>query len=539
MPFKSRGSGRGEPRRWLTFAAVVLAISLTSAVAASASVVRGGPAPETLTGTSGADALFGAGGGDSLFGKAGRDRLLGGPGPDTLNGGAGSDSLQGGPGADRVMAVDGVVDKVNCGAGWDIAMVDPIDRVSANCELSKGGAEETVPSPPAAASSGGAPGPPPSSEPLDEEEEGEEEEEIPLGIPAYEEMPLAMFPAGHGWTGNGFGTFADAGQPFVVNNDRSFQITTDGVGDDSVATSPELEPVDLSSAHVSVQAEVSFSTRLKTAKLRLSSGDIETDYAEATIWQEGFDPVILGSSFEKQSIPTGAFQVVGDVDWSRIDRAQIILTDEGSGPVTLYVAGIYAVPTYRQATISFAFDDGLTSTFDLGLKKLSAFRFPATAYVIADAVGTPNFLSLEQLDTMRDQDNWEIGGHAATIADHNLPNGYDSLEPEALKAEMDKLREWLDEHGFARRTFAYPKEAGLWTAWKPASRNSRKRSTGRSPRRAGWSSASTSWSPARRPKPRTSTTPTSPKSSTTSTRCGQKKISGCGRWPTPSAVECG
>jgi hypothetical protein len=75
--------------------------------------------------------------------------------------------------------------------------------------------------------------------------------------------------------------------------------------------------------------------------------------------------------------------------------------------------------------------------------------------VIADAVGDPGILSLEQLYTLRDLHHWEIAGHAFTVADHNPPNGLDGLEPEALKTEMNGLRDWLDENGFSRASFAY------------------------------------------------------------------------------------
>jgi hypothetical protein len=48
-----------------------------------------------------------------------------------------------------------------------------------------------------------------------------------------------------------------------------------------------------------------------------------------------------------------SFHVVGNVDWSKINRAQLIVTDNESGPVTLYVAGIYAVrPPIRQRSAS-------------------------------------------------------------------------------------------------------------------------------------------------------------------------------------------
>ena len=273
------------------------------------------------------------------------------------------------------------------------------------------------------------------------------------------EIPLAMFPPGHGWTGNGKGSFSDVGEPFIVNINRSYKIETNGEGEASVATSPELEAVDLTECHVAFHSEVSFSDRLDRVRLRLSSGNIESDFAEAVIWEDGSDPIALGSAFEFQTIPIGRFAVTGSVDFSAINRAQILLTDNEVNTVTLYVAGIYAVPTAKQATITFTFDDGHGSVYSRALRKLSAYRYPATAYVIAEIIDEPGLLSLEELYTLRDQHHWEIAGHAFTLTAHNLPNGFDSLEGEELEDEVNGLRQWIDEHGFRRKTFAYPKGA--------------------------------------------------------------------------------
>jgi hypothetical protein len=480
-----RGARRAGPALAFCLAALLLL-----AAPAAAKTIHGGSTPETLAGTPKADRIYGGAGGDSVFGRAGDDRLVGGPGRD----------------------------KINCGPGRDVAVVDELDRVAANCELIGGApaksapvATPSMPSPQpqrAAAPSIAADGAPaPEEEPREPEyeadegeeeaggeeaeepeqedgkeqeegevEEGETEEEAgeeqsPEPIPPYEELPLAMFPEGHGWTGNGVGSFEDGGPPFVVNGDRSYKIETDGEEEESIATSPELAPVDLTAAHVSVQGLVSYSDRLGEVRLRLSSGDIETDYAEATVWREGDDPTVLGTTFEYQSIPTGGFALHGTVDWSRIDRAQLIVTDNGKGPVFFYTAGIYAVPTYRTATVSFAFDDSLASTFTLGLKKLSVYQMPATEYAIADAIGEPGFLTEEQLDAMRALDGWEIGGHGASLDDHNEPNGLDSLSPSEVKSDFDAMREWMSEHDFPQRTFAYPKGAAGGAARKYAQRD--------------------------------------------------------------------
>jgi peptidoglycan/xylan/chitin deacetylase (PgdA/CDA1 family) len=428
-------SSRGAIGLWPRIPAVAIALALAAALAlpelGAAAVKRGTSGKDTLVGTAGPDSLFGLRGNDSLTGRRGADKLLGGPG------------------ADRIKARDGVVDTVNCGPGsGDVAVVDRDDRVSRSCEKVDAPAVDQPPAPPP-----GAPRPAPPQEqspggeepPLEEEPEGE-----------FEEQPLAMFPAGHGWTGVN-GTFSDAGGPFVVNGDRSFRIGSPGDGTTAVASSPELERVNLSRAHVSVQGLVSFSSRLKTVKLRLASGNIATDYAEATVWQEDFDPVVLGSSFEFQSLARGDFAVIGHVDWSKVNRTQLLVTDTGGGEVAFYVAGIYAVPDKHKATVSFAFDDGYESVFTRALKKLSSYRYPASAYVISDIVGDANRLDLEQLHELRDLHHWEIGGHSKTLASHNLPNGLDDLSPEELKTEMNGLRDWLYENAFSDASFAYPK----------------------------------------------------------------------------------
>ncbi len=455
----SGGSGVGNGVRHFGLALVALCLAALYAAALSVAAVKTGTSgPNTLVGTAQTDTLRGLGGNDTLSGKAAGDKLSGGPGADKLTGGPGPDTMLGEGGNDRLLAKDGATDTVNCGGGNDVATVDAVDRVAASCERVEGLPADQPPAPVAQQVS---PSAGPESPPKEEEKGGEKEtpeEEEPET--EFEERPIAMFPFGHGWTGNNVGGFEDAGGPFAVNGDRSFLIKTNGLGAESVATSPQLEPTDLTHAHVSVQAQVSFGARLAAVKLRLSSGDISTDYAEAKIWQEDLDPIILGSTFEFQSLPTGRFAVTGKVDWSEIDRAQIIVTDndDSTEPVFFYVAGIYAVPTEHKATISFAFDDGWDSTYTRGLKKLSTYRYPATTYVIADTVGNANIMTLEQLYKLRDQHHWEVGGHSLTLASHNLPNGLNSLEPEsALKAEMDGLREWLDEHGFSRDSFAYPK----------------------------------------------------------------------------------
>ncbi len=108
--------------------------------------ISGGDGSDDLRGEEGADTLDGGAGSDRLAGGFGKDRLRGGDGRDVLLGGGDGDQLFGGPsrdtlsggdGDDRLASRDGTPDRVFCGRGRDVAVVDGggrPDKVAAGCE---------------------------------------------------------------------------------------------------------------------------------------------------------------------------------------------------------------------------------------------------------------------------------------------------------------------------------------------------------------------------------------------------------------------
>ena len=93
----------------------------------------GGDGADRLFGRFGDDVLRGGTGDDELEGGRGADQLFGGAGNDQLNGGFDPDVISGGAGRDRIVARGGGADRINCGAGKDVAIVDSADVVR-SCE---------------------------------------------------------------------------------------------------------------------------------------------------------------------------------------------------------------------------------------------------------------------------------------------------------------------------------------------------------------------------------------------------------------------
>lgn len=104
--------------------------------------LAGGPLGDELFGLPGDDLLLGLGGADCLYGNSGDDFVRGGRGRDLLEGGVGDDVLRGDRGRDRYLASsgddviragDGIGERIRCGPGVDVAVVDRLDRTR-GCE---------------------------------------------------------------------------------------------------------------------------------------------------------------------------------------------------------------------------------------------------------------------------------------------------------------------------------------------------------------------------------------------------------------------
>ena len=69
-----------------------------------------------------------------LFGGQGNDKLTGGDGSDGLIDGPGRDRIDAGGGLDQVLALGGAPDRIDCGPGFDLALVRSKDSHVRHCE---------------------------------------------------------------------------------------------------------------------------------------------------------------------------------------------------------------------------------------------------------------------------------------------------------------------------------------------------------------------------------------------------------------------
>ena len=97
--------------------------------------LKGSSGDDGIRGLGGDDGINGGRGDDCLSGQGGDDSIRGGADDDEIRGGRGQDALRGGSGDDTIRAFRGARDRIDCGAGEDVAVVSgKRDQVSDNCE---------------------------------------------------------------------------------------------------------------------------------------------------------------------------------------------------------------------------------------------------------------------------------------------------------------------------------------------------------------------------------------------------------------------
>jgi Ca2+-binding RTX toxin-like protein len=77
-----------------------------------------------------ADRFLSGSGNDHITGSNAPELIDGGRGNDFIDGGGGSDDLRGGSGDDTLFAVDGTQDRISCGLGNDVAVIDLKDTLT-------------------------------------------------------------------------------------------------------------------------------------------------------------------------------------------------------------------------------------------------------------------------------------------------------------------------------------------------------------------------------------------------------------------------
>ena len=249
------------------------------------------------------------------------------------------------------------------------------------------------------------------------------------------------------WPGGTFELGSDAGFTFA-------RVVTDGQGGSTFITNvrPYNPTVDASGRFVKVRVKIDDISKLAGLEFRLSS-----DRFSSSFFAFGFpvydDPdfnVLRDGVWTTLTFSFGRARIEGKPDRSRIDSIGWYVADKGNGaPISAWWGGLSLVDEPKEGVVSITFDDGYDENL-LAAQIMAKHGMTGTAYIIPNAVGQKNYLTLHELVDMQLRYGWEIAAHHET--------SFTELRPDELENTILGVQQFLMENGFGKGAghLAYP-----------------------------------------------------------------------------------
>ena len=287
---------------------------------------------------------------------------------------------------------------------------------------------------------------------------------ISLKVPARaQKVVFQQFQAGHGYEkSEGTGTLSDDSGDFVIGT-QSLKFATAGDEVQSHVRKQSVGPYDFTGRDLRLTFKVDGLAHVGTFEVFLSSDNLATNNVHYPV-SIPVQPYIADGEWASVTISWGDLVnnfPPGSITRSKVNFVEFRFEDDGVAPVTFHINEVAAVPQPNTGVVSVVFDDGWGSTYSRARPALDRYGYRATAVIIRDLIGTANYMSLAQLQTLQADSGWDIAAHADTVADHNA--GFANLEDAVVEADLQGIKRWLIENGFKRRdVFAWPQ--GSFTA---------------------------------------------------------------------------
>lgn len=244
---------------------------------------------------------------------------------------------------------------------------------------------------------------------------------------------------------------------FEVGTGQGFswlRATTDGKANPAAAftAKPFAPPLDLRGKFLRVWVRVEDVSKLAGMEFRLSSDGFATSYFAfgVPLFADDQFNIVHSGPWATLTFSFGSAQIVGTPDRSRIDSIGWVVRDHGKTPVTAEFGGAWFEDEPTRAVVSITFDDGYDEHFLVAAPAMKKHGFRGTAYVMPEQVGLPGYVTLEQLQALRDTYGWDVAAH------HDRP--FTSFQPDELERTILGVQRFLVAHGFPRgaKHLAFP-----------------------------------------------------------------------------------
>ena len=229
-------------------------------------------------------------------------------------------------------------------------------------------------------------------------------------------------------------------------NASVFRLSSSGKHTPSLIVS-KIQPISFASNFLKIRLRAENVTPLAGIEVRAYSGAKLADffYWTVPIYEDPSFNLLQGGEWLNFTVSLGNAKQKGHPDATKISQIGLWVIDKGKSPVVLDAMLPQLLPKPNAGVVSLTFDDGYQEQFSLAANTMAGLHMPGTAYVMPDQIGTPHYLSIDNLKDMKKY-GWEIAAH------HALP----FTEIADLPAEIVKIQDFLRPFGDGREHLAYP-----------------------------------------------------------------------------------
>jgi hypothetical protein len=260
-----------------------------------------------------------------------------------------------------------------------------------------------------------------------------------------------------------------AGGDGYNGSSSSATLKTDGARGTCYIESPSFAPVDMTGMRLRMAIKVADRSKLMSGNpwIDVLVGDHGLDNYNEFDWEDSWtpsiQPIVADGQWSEFSWPWPARYSHGAPERSAVTRVRFRVYDNNGGIGTTVQLGKVSIVPDRASLdpmglATIWFDDGFASAYTTAYPILKALGLRASCAVITEAIGSPNYMSLSQLQDLA-ASGWDIVHHAPTSAMH--ASSLTAVDPEVLLNALVADRAWFSSHGLNNKYLAYPQ--GNWS----------------------------------------------------------------------------
>ncbi len=275
---------------------------------------------------------------------------------------------------------------------------------------------------------------------------------------------ISRFQAGHGWTATAQATGTLNDTVNTIMGTQAATWATKGAGAQAGIRNTAITAFSAVGKAFRILLRVQNVAHLTT--LSLYAGD--TGFANFFLWNiqsATTNPDIVyyqDGEWLQITLNWHDASITGTPNRAAITALQLAIYDDNTGQIVSATAQSVELildgsAIFPNGVISITFDDSYASAITLGRQELDVYGYPATSFQILDLLDTSGRATLIQTKQAQDYSGWEIGAHAATLADHAA--SLTALDPTALEADFAAQIAWGKTNGITIDGLAYPNGA--------------------------------------------------------------------------------